>query len=154
MENTNPPPGSSGDLNFDKADYGSQESALSNCAMCRGPLDYQYFEVNQKVLCPPCKDKLEEQIAQGKGGSRYIRAFLFALPAGIVGAGIYYAIMALTGYELGLIAILIGYMVGLAVRYGSNHRGGIGLQLMAAIITYFAICSTYVPYIIQGMQQE
>ncbi len=154
MDNTNPPPDQSGNLNFDKVDDGATGPSKSNCALCHEPLTYQYYEVNQQVICPPCRDKLETQLEQSKGAGRYLKAFLFGLPAGMIGAGLYYAIMALTGYEFGLIAILIGYMVGMAVRYGSNHRGGIGLQLMAAVITYCAICSTYVPYIIQGLEQE
>lgn len=154
MESNNPPPGQSGDLNFDKVDDGAQGPSQSNCALCHEPLTYQYYEVNKQTVCPPCKEKFEEQMERAKGPGRYAKAFLFGLPAGMVGAGIYYAIMALTGYEFGLIAILIGYMVGLAVRYGSHHRGGIGLQVMAALITYGAICSTYIPYIIQGMQAE
>lgn len=154
MDHNNPPTDQSGDLNFDKVDAGEQGPAQSTCALCQEPLTYQYFEVNQKVICPPCKDKYEEQMERSKGASRYIKAFLLGLPAGLVGAGIYYAIMALTGYEFGLIAILIGFMVGMAVRYGSNHRGGIGLQIMAALITYCSICSTYIPMIIQGLQEE
>ncbi|MCA9395522.1 MAG: hypothetical protein KC900_15075 [Candidatus Omnitrophica bacterium] len=154
MDGTNPPPEKSGDLNFDKVDDGAKGPSQSNCVLCHEPLTYQYYEVNQQVVCPPCKDKYEEQMERAQGPGRYIKAFLFGLPAGMVGAGIYYAIIALTGYQIGLIAILIGYMVGLAVRYGSSHRGGIGLQLMAALITYCAICSTYIPAIIQGMQEE
>jgi hypothetical protein len=44
-------------------------------------------------------------------------------------------------------------MVGMAVRWGAFRRGGHFYQLLAVVLTYFAIASTYVPDILQGMHQ-
>jgi hypothetical protein len=54
-----------------------------------------------------------------------VMAGVFGLGAGIVGAVIYYAVIAITNFEIGLVAILIGYMVGQAVRKGARGRGGL-----------------------------
>ncbi len=43
-------------------------------------------------------------------------------------------IAALTGYEFGLIAVLVGLAVGIAVRKGSSGRGGWRYQVLAMFV--------------------
>jgi hypothetical protein len=57
-----------------------------------------------------------------------LRAALFGIGAGILGAAIYYGVLALTGYNIGLVAIGVGILVGRAVRKGSGGFGGRGYQ--------------------------
>ena len=66
-----------------------------------------------------------------------------------VGSGGWYAILKLLNMELGLIAIVVGLMVGFAVRWGSEGRGGWLYQGLAILLTYCSIVSTYMPFIIQ-----
>ena len=72
----------------------------------------------------------------------------------MLGAGIYYAILAATGYEIGLVAILVGWLVGLAVQKGSNGVGGWAYQTLAVGLTYLAIVSTYVPFIFKSATEN
>ena len=65
----------------------------------------------------------------------------------------YYAITAISGYEFGLIAIVVGFGVGTAVRWGSNGRGGKRYQALAMALTYLAIVATYIPPIVQGFRE-
>ena len=66
--------------------------------------------------------------------------------------------MKLAHLEIGLISILVGYMVGMAVRKGSNGRGGWVYQLLAIFLTYTAISASYsaviVPEIIANMREK
>ncbi len=55
--------------------------------------------------------------------------------------------LKLTGYEFGLIAILVGYAVGIAVRRGSSGRGGWPYQLLAVGLTYASIVGSYLPLV-------
>ncbi len=135
-------------LQFDKVVPHTGAAGQTTCKSCNTLLSGSYFSVNAQVICPPCKKKIESEMALGHPLSRVMKALALGIPAGIVGAAIYYIIRLLTGYEFGLIAVLIGYMVGFSVRKGSNHRGGIPYQIIAVLITYMAICSTYVPNII------
>ena len=66
----------------------------------------------------------------------------------------YYGVLALTGYEVGLIAIVVGFMVGTAVRKGSQGRGGWKYQALAMFLTYTSIVSSYVPLLIQEFAKE
>jgi hypothetical protein len=78
------------------------------------------------------------------------RAALFGFLGAIVGAAVYYAVLAITGWEIALVAILIGYIVGWSVRRGARGHGGRRLQLMAAGLTYFAVGLAYVPIAFKG----
>ena len=51
----------------------------------------------------------------------------------------------MTGYEIGLIAIQVGFLVGGAVRAGSEGRGGRGYQVLAVLLIYISICANYMP---------
>ena len=71
----------------------------------------------------------------------------------LIGCGIWYAVRALTGYEVGLIAIIVGLLVGGAVRKGSKRRGGRLYQTLAVLLTYASIVSTYVPDIVGELKK-
>jgi len=72
----------------------------------------------------------------------------------VLGAGIYYAILAITGYEIGLVAIAVGWLVGRGVHKGSNGVGGWAFQTLAVGLTYLAIVSTYVPLIVKSARER
>jgi hypothetical protein len=144
----------SDELQFDKVIPQGSATVETTCTNCKSLLSGNYFAVKGQVVCASCKSKIETEFTSGNPMARVLKALAFGIPAGIVGAGIFYAIRALTGYEFGLIAILIGYMVGFAVLKGSQHRGGLPYQIMAVLITYMAICSTYVPLIINDLKSD
>ncbi|PYP80593.1 MAG: hypothetical protein DMD25_03205 [Gemmatimonadetes bacterium] len=79
---------------------------------------------------------------RGSSGGRFAKALGLGLGAAVLGAGIYFGIAALTGYEFGLVAIVVGVLVGGAVRTGSNGRGGRRYQLLAMFLTYTAVVVT------------
>ncbi|MCB9757564.1 MAG: hypothetical protein H6753_03960 [Candidatus Omnitrophica bacterium] len=142
------------ELQFDKAVPAVQAQGQTTCTHCQSSLVGEYFAINGDVVCAFCKQRIEKEFVGGSPFGRVIKAFALGIPAGMIGAGIYYAISALTGYEFGLISILIGYMVGFAVRLGAQHRGGLPYQIIAVLITYMAICSTYVPPIIEEWKKS
>jgi hypothetical protein len=120
------------------------------CAGCRRPIDSTYFALADQVICPACREQFDAP-AKGNRFTRLAKATLFGLGAGLVGALIWFAIRKLTQLEIGLVAILVGYMVGKAVRIGSNHRGGVGYQILAVVLTYSCIAANYMPDIIQAL---
>jgi len=115
------------------------------CVSCQKPLT-SYFDVNGKPACDGCKDAIVAFRARSHVGT-LLKATLFGIGGALVGAGLFYAIVALTGYQLGLVSIVVGLLVGFAVRRGSGGRGGWRYQAVAVGLTYVAICSTYLPFI-------
>jgi hypothetical protein len=47
----------------------------------------------------------------------------------------------------------VGLFVGAAVRKGSGGRGGWRYQALAILLTYASIVSTYIPYVVSGLNQ-
>jgi hypothetical protein len=70
--------------------------------------------------------------------------------AAVAGALIYYAVLAIANLEIGIVAILIGYMVGYSVRKGARG-GGRRFQILAVVLTYAAVALAYTPIIIRGV---
>jgi len=116
--------------------------------MCSTPLHGAYFEVNGHTVCEACCYKLREAVPTGSRLGRVLRATAAGVGAGLAGAVLYWGILAATGYEFGLIAIVVGFAVGKAVRWGSGNRGGRAYQTLAIALTYLSIVSAYVPMIV------
>jgi hypothetical protein len=142
-----------GDLQFERADFEWAAKASAPCAACGQAIWGVYYAANGRVLCERCKTLLDQAANQGSGAGRFLRATLYGLGAGAVGSGIWYAVRAATGYEVGIIAVAVGFMVGAAVRKGSNGRGGWRYQALAMFLTYGSIVSAYVPDLVTGLKK-
>ena len=115
---------------------------------CHSPITGVYFEAAGKVVCAGCKQKIEAALMQRDERASVVRASAYGLGGAVAGAALYYAVLAATGYEIGLIAILVGYMVGYTVRRGAG-MGARRFQVLALALTYLAIGSTYVPLVLR-----
>ena len=141
------------DLEFDHAEYTESPDAGPSCGVCHGALVDSYFQVNEQLVCPHCRTGIEAILTGGSGFVRFLRALLFGTLAGAAGAGIYYAVRALTGYELAIVAIVVGLFVGVAVRAGARSRGGWFYQTLAVLLTYSAIAATLVPDTVRMLRE-
>lgn len=163
MTRTPAPTPSGDDLQFDRAEYeegdtetasDGADAAMATCILCKQPIADRYFTVNQNVVCPDCLAQLHANLTGGSGTRRLLAATAWGVGAGFLGALLWFAISKTTGYEIGLIAIVVGLMVGAAVRRGSKGRGGLAYQLLAVFLTYASITSTYVPDVFMAMQDS
>ena len=134
-------------LQFDRVE--PINGAASACVPCGVPIAATYYAVNGHTVCPSCADQVTNNV-QEPLRSDYLRAALYGAGAAFAGALVYFAIVALSGYEIGLIAVAVGWAVGKAVQRGSRGIGGRKLQIMAVVITYFSIVGSYVPLIIKS----
>lgn len=143
-------------LQFETAELPPEPDASAGrtCQLCTTPILDRYYEIGEQTWCVECHAQWDaKRNARGPTG-RFVRALVLGTIAGAVGAAIYYAILALTGYELGLVAIVVGVLVGMGVRSGSDGRGGWFYQMLAMSLTYVAITSTYIPFVLEGMEGE
>ena len=130
-------------IQFDEAEFADEIHAGPVCGMCRRPIAEEYYEVNQVLICGPCRKAVDDSRKSGSGFGRFLRASLYGFGAAIAGFAIYFGILKATGYEIGLISILVGVMVGKAVRAGSGNRGGWLYQLLAMFFVYTAIVASH-----------
>jgi hypothetical protein len=122
------------------------------CEFCQTSIDTEYYHVNGTMCCGGCRRRLESATETPRGFVPLAIAGAFGLGAGIVGAAIYYAVIAITHLEIGIVAILIGYMVGRAVRKGAGGHGGLRFQILAVALTYVSVALAYTPLVIQEMR--
>ncbi len=132
-------------LDFERAEGVAQGAAV--CAQCQTAIASRYFTLGPHVLCERCQLGFRDANAPGNPASRFLGAAALGSAAAAIGCALWMLVTQLTGYEIGLIAIVVGYLVGMAVRTGARRLGGLPYQLLAIFLTYSAIVMTYVPMI-------
>lgn len=146
------------ELQFEEAEFPAETGAVqehrTHCSACSTAIPDVYYEANGKVVCSSCRDKIEAALSQGSRLGRVVKACGFGTIAAAIGAILYYAIMRITGLNIGLVAVVVGLMVGGAVKAGSGSRGGRFYQLLAVFLTYSAIAAMYIPDMMQGIAKE
>jgi hypothetical protein len=135
-------------LNFDAAEPTGAGDPLA-CTACGTTIRGYYHEANGAVVCSSCRRAIEQRLRGGSSLGRFARAMTFGGGAALIGATLYFGIALAFGIELGLIAIVVGWMVGRAVHAGSRGRGGWRYQALAIALTYSAIVVTYMPAAIE-----
>jgi hypothetical protein len=135
------------DLQFERADFGTAPSRT--CVGCHQPIAGDYYDVNGQPFCPACRTSIVQAHGAAPGAAAFARALGVGLAAGAVGSTLYYLIDRLTGYQLGLVAIAVGFLVGRGVRWGTGGRGGVLYQVLAVCITYAAIAFSFLPYVLE-----
>ena len=150
----------SDELQFDRVEMNAVQSEAQTegpavtCAACGKSVGSQYYHVNDKPVCENCRQLVLSAATTPRTAGPLVRAGLFGLVAAVAGAAIYYAVIAITNFEIGLVAILIGYMVGYMVRKGAGGRGGRRFQILAVVLTYWAVGLAYTPLAFKGMSDD
>ena len=125
------------ELQFVRAEPVKPEETAQCCVGCKSPIVGTYFHANGKVglpeLCGTGSEKPASSPASSLGraalyGRRRLRGF-----------AIYTIVAITTGFQIGLIAILVGYMVGRAGRGGARGLGGRPQQILAVALTHYSI---------------
>ncbi|MBL9038821.1 MAG: hypothetical protein JNG84_09925 [Archangium sp.] len=139
---------------FDKAEFSAETPgaiAETACVNCNQPFPGAYFTVNGRPICPRCKAGLETAFAGGSGVARLVKAPLLGLVFGLGGTVVWYLVEHVAKLQIGLIAILIGYLVGRGVATGSENRGGVVYQVIAGALTYLCICLAWAPEVVEAL---
>jgi hypothetical protein len=136
------------ELQFDRVETGLPSDASSAspavaCTLCRKSVGAEYYHVNEKPFCDGCRQIITSATATPRTIVPLIRAGVFGLGGAIAGAAVYYAVARLSGAEIGIVAILTGYLVGYCMRYGTGGRGGRRFQILAVVLTYWSVGLAY-----------
>jgi hypothetical protein len=146
------------DLQFDQAV--ASETADPNaatfgvsCSRCQRRMTQSYFTLSDKPYCGDCKAGIEQVVVRGRRPAAFFKAMLFGTGAAVAGAIVYYGVLAVLELEIAIVAILIGYMVGYAIRR-AVPSGGRRYQIMGAALTYLAVGLAYMPIAIKGARDS
>src|SRR4051812_40051056 len=144
----------SAELQLERAEFTQDNAPAATCRACASHLGQSYYAINGQPVCRTCCDRVRQDANRGTSLTRGLRASGAGALAALAGAILYYAILAITGYEFGLIAIVVGLMVGKAVNWGGGGRGGWRYQTVAVVLTYLAIVSAYIPPLFEAIRKS
>lgn len=142
-----PTPSGASDASIGALDFERADCTARVCARCAAPIADRYYTLGSHVLCESCHLAFRNAKPPGNAATRVAGAALLGAVASAIGCALWMLVTELTGYEIGLIAIAVGYIVGAAVHVGARRVGGLVYQLLAVFLTYTAIVMTYVPAI-------
>jgi hypothetical protein len=106
------------------------------CKCCQHPISDQFFLAHDHPYCPTCKVSVFDQQL---GCAGYLPSLGLGFLAAILGAALDFSVTVATDTQYGLIALIMGGLIGWGVRKGSRGRGGRVFQVMAVGLTYLAI---------------
>jgi hypothetical protein len=132
---------------------GSGGGSDAVCSQCARPIVESYFLSAGQTWCPACTAQGRLQTV-ARGCRPLLLASLFGALAAAAAAGIWALIVIWTGYQLGLVAVVIGILVGLAVRKGSGGSGGRRYQVLAMALTLAALAYASVPIAIAAIRDD
>jgi membrane-associated phospholipid phosphatase len=128
---------------FGTAEYKSA-SGPDRCKSCQQELSGAYFRINGLLACEKCTRQLQAQTPKDTHAA-YVRGILFGVGGAIAGLILYSAFGIATGIRLGYIALAVGWLVGTAIKKGSNGIGGRRYQIAAVALTYAAVSLSAIP---------
>jgi len=128
---------------FGTAEYKSA-SGPDRCKSCQQELSGAYFRINGLLACEKCTRQLQAQTPRDTHAA-YVRGILFGVGGAIAGLILYSAFGIATGIRLGYIALAVGWLVGAAIKKGSNGIGGRRYQIAAVTLTYAAVSLSAIP---------
>jgi len=102
------------------------------------------------VFCRPCFNNLLAQLQQAATmqgeGINYPQAFIGGILGGIIGILVWWGVSVVTGWAIGIIAIVIGFAVGKGIVIFSGGRRSQRLQIMSAVISILSFI--YASYLV------
>lgn len=91
------------------------------------------------TLCPNCASAINKALNVETENPNIIGALFFAFGAALISALIWYGTVVVTDYQLGIVAIAVGWIVAQATTLGSGRKRGFTIQLISVIATAFAM---------------
>lgn len=120
---------------------------MPTCAGCGVPIaeERAVFVAGKRpsdaplALCPVCAEQIEQAIQAEAQHPNIVLAVAFAIAAALLTAFLWYQVVVLTGMQLGIVAIGVGWLIARAVIYASGNKRGPALQWISTAATLFAM---------------
>jgi hypothetical protein len=136
------PSGETDDLQFHKAEFSGRK-----CVVCKSAIGDSYYQIQGRDACATCaKVRLEAQNL-GDSGGKMMKALLWGGGAALLGSAAFAAV-AFMGLRLAILSIGIGWLIGTAIKKGTEGHTSRKYQVIAVLLTYMAIATSYIPLVI------
>lgn len=116
------------------------------CGLCNAEVARSSsYIVNARMACSSCVATLQRELAaQTPGGTNFVVAVAGGLAGALVGAAVWAGVAIATGLEVGYVAVLVGFLTGLGVKFGAGKQRGPALRRRRiAAATYFGMLALY-----------
>ncbi len=117
-----------------------------SCANCGGeiaPAMAVNLVGNKKnpgaTICADCARQIEGAFEAETQNPNVVGALLFGGGAGLIMSVVWSLIVVLTNYQVGIIAIAVGWIVATAAVFGAGRKRGGAVQAIAIVVTLFSM---------------
>ncbi len=120
---------------------GSKTNQVVKCSQCQKEVNtsecytYKGKKGEEIFLCETCREIAEKAFKEETKNPNMVMAFVFAVVAALAAGVAWFYITIITSYQIGYIAIGVGFLIGFAVLHGSGKKRGAPLQIMSAAMT-------------------
>jgi hypothetical protein len=90
-------------------------------------------------VCAECAAKIDGALQAETENPRLLGALLAGLAAAVVACLIWYGVVAISNYQIGFLAVGVGWLIGLGVGFGAGRKRGPRLQAISVAITIVAM---------------
>lgn len=123
------------------------ERTLTTCSVCGAEIEARAATVLPPrkrndppiALCPACVAQVEALFVAETEGAQLLPAVGLGLVAGLAAAAVWYAVVIVTDYQLGLVAVGVGWLVAQAVMLGAGRKRGGALPWISTVLTLIAM---------------
>ena len=117
------------------------------CQLCKADIpEGHQVEVQGKgrsglnsIICANCASGIEQQLQAETENPNLVLAVLAGLAAAVAGTLVWYGVVVITNTQLGFVAVGVGWLVAMAVVFGSGRKRGRALQAISVVITLVAL---------------
>ncbi len=124
---------------------GSKANENVTCSQCSKTVlgnqaySYQGKDKTSIFLCEECRTQAEKAFDEETKNPNIPFAVICGCVAAVVAGIAWAAFSILTGYQVGYIAIGVGFVIGWSVIWGSGQKRGQTLQLISAGLTFITL---------------
>ncbi len=114
---------------------------LAACSLCgKSVLQSSLASVNGRAACASCVGRVRAELAaQAPTPGVFPLATAGGLVGALIGAAVWTGIVIATDYQVGFVAVLVGYLAGTGVKLGAGKHRGKPLQVLAAALSFFGL---------------
>lgn len=109
------------------------------CAMCGNPRGSDSVLANGVPICGSCALRVRAELDQEETLGNVPLAMVLGAGGAVLGAGVWAAIVVATNFEVGYVAVLVGFLAGVGVKFGAGSGRGQALQMLAALLAVLGL---------------
>lgn len=117
------------------------EREVGTCSLCAAEVPAEQLSwLEGQPVCGACVEQIRTELEQQQPeGKHYPIAAVGGLVGAFLGAAVWAGIAIITDFEVGYVAILVGFLAGLGVKLAAGKKRSQGMQIMAAALSILGL---------------